>query len=117
MSRDRKEKKPVDGDFEKAVLEAMRGSWILPQTPEEVRQAEEGLGSNPVDLPVGLANPYSVLDKPSRKIRLGRPLETDRDLSLEQNLAQVAREGGEIPPQVKEQMRKDREAAENEKDG
>jgi len=117
MSGDRKEKTPTDDDFERVVLEAIRrGSWMLPQTAEEVRHAEEELASNPEELPAGLANPYSVLDQPSREIRLGKLVGTDRDLSLEQNLAQAAREGAEIPPQVKEQMRKDREAAENEKD-
>ncbi|MBA7614364.1 hypothetical protein ES703_21628 [subsurface metagenome] len=105
------------GDFERAVFEAMRrGGWILPQTAEEVRRAEEELAANPVELPSGLADPYAVLDQPHRRIRLGGKLEVGRDSILE-NLAQAAREGEGIPLEVKEQMRKDREAAENEKGG
>jgi hypothetical protein len=118
MNENKDKAQTSQGDFERAVFEAMRrGGWILPQTVEEVRRAEEELAANPVELPPGLADPYAVLDQPHRRIRLGGQLEVGRDSILEQNLAQAAREGEGIPPEVKEQMRKDREAAENEKDG
>ncbi len=118
MNGSKEEAQTSQNDFERVVFEAMQqGGWILPQTVEEVRQAEEELAANPVELTPGLTDPYAVLDKPHRRIRLGGQLEVGRDSILEQNLAQAAREGEGIPPEVKEQMRKDREAAENQKDG
>jgi len=78
------------GDFERAVFEAMRrGGWILPQNVEEVRRAEEELAANLVELPPGLADPYTVLDQPHHRIRLREKLEVGRDSILEQNHDQV----------------------------
>jgi len=105
-------------DIEQAVFEAMRlGGWILPQTPEEVLQAEKGLSESPVTLPEGLTDPYAVLERPRRTIHLGGQTGARPDTSVEHNLAQAAREGGEIPPEVRERMRNDRRAAEGKADG
>jgi len=104
-------------DIEQAVFEAMRlGGWILPQTPAEVLQAEKGLSESPVTLPEGLADPYAVLDRPRRTIHFGWQTGARHDTSVEQNLAQAAREGGEIPPEVRKRMQKDRRAAEGKAD-
>jgi hypothetical protein len=54
-----------DPDLERAVYRAMRScGWILPKTPEELRQAEVELAANPVELPASLRDPFRVLDAP-----------------------------------------------------
>lgn len=105
-------------DFEGAVFDAMRrAGWILPQTVEDVLRAEQELDQSAVQLPSRLADPYAILDGPSRALRLGGRSGAPDDQSVEENLAQAAREGGTIPPTVQEQMRKDRDAAEAEGNG
>ena len=102
-------------DIERVVFDAMRaGGWILPQTPEDVLRAEEELAESPVELPKSLAGPFALPAAPRGLVRLGGQLASPRDVNLEQSLSQAAREGGEIPLEVREQMQKDREAAENE---
>ncbi len=51
-----------DRDFERAVHRAMRScGWLLPRTPEELRQAEAELTANPIELPQSLRDPFRVL--------------------------------------------------------
>lgn len=52
-----------DRDFERSVYEAMKScGWLLPKTPEELRQAEDDLAANPVELPESLRDPFRILD-------------------------------------------------------
>jgi hypothetical protein len=118
MNEDKNNSPSANEEFEKAVLKAIRRSpWMIPQTVNDVRLAEEEIASSSVNLPAEIADPYSVMDRERQGIRITDPLQADRDLGLEQNLAQAARDGGEIPPEVREQMQKDRKAAEKENDG
>lgn len=110
-------RKLTDEELEKAVTDAIGMAFGIPQTPENVQAAEKELEASRVDLPSGLADPYRVLDQPSRRIRFRNPFEVDQDPGLEENLAQAARDGGEISPEVKQQMQRDREAAEKDDNG
>jgi hypothetical protein len=102
-----------DNDIERAVFDAMRfAGWILPQSTEEVLRAERELAEHPVPLPTELANPYAILDRPDRSIPVAGSIGALRDAATELNLAQAAREGSEIPPEVREQMDSDRKRAE-----
>jgi len=110
MNRKQNNTSHPQDDIEKTVFDAMRlDGWILPQTPDEVSMAEADLAGDPVRLPPGLTDPYSVLERPSQGIRVGGQPEVVPNGGVEQNLAQAAREGGEIPPEVHEQMQKDRD--------
>ena len=106
-----------NNDIERAVFDAMRHvGWILPQSADDVLRAERELAEHPVSLPAELANPYAILDRPDRPIPVASGMEALRDAATEQNLSQAAREGGEIPPEVKEQMDRDRKKPEEDRD-
>jgi hypothetical protein len=106
------------GDVEKAIHDAMRvAGWMLPKSPQEIQRAEKALTDQPVRLPDRLADPYAVLARPSKAIRIGTNLPAPQSPSTEQNLAQAAREGGEIPPETQEQMKRDRRAAKGDANG
>lgn len=99
------------------IHNAMRAAgWVLPKTPQEIELAEKALTEQPVNLPERLVDPYAVLDRSSKAIRLGAEFPGPQSISAEQNLAQAAREGGEIPPDVQEQMKQDRQAAKDDAD-
>src|SRR5579863_5877433 len=52
-----------DRDFERAVYRAMRScGWLLPRTPEQLRQAEANLEASPVELPESLCAPFRLLE-------------------------------------------------------
>lgn len=103
-----------DHQIERTVHDAMmvRG-WLIPRSEEEVMRAESELADHPVDLPKELEDPACLLDAiadcvPEPRLRLP----VNREAA--ENLARAAREGGEIPPEVEERMRADREKAERE---
>ena len=102
-----------DDQLEQDVFEALRREgWILPETEEEVRRAEADLKSAPIVLPPELTDPVNALKRmgrPSGFKSLPSPAE---DNQIESDLARAAREGGTIPPDVEEKMRKDRQEAE-----
>jgi hypothetical protein len=53
-----------DHEFERSVHKAMRlCGWLLPNTEDEVRQAETELASEPVELPESLRDPFRILDR------------------------------------------------------
>jgi len=87
--------------------------WVVPECDADVAQAEAELAAAPVPLPDALNDPGAVLDGASDRarvvpMRLPLPGRTDIDATL----ARAAREGGEIPPEIEQAMRCDREAAE-----
>ena len=104
-------------DFERTIAEAMRiHGWILPQTAHDVEKAEEELRASPIDLPPPLVDPFALLSRQRRGVRLKSELFATIDSGLEENLAQAAREGKDIPPNIRQRMRMDREAAQKETD-
>ncbi len=104
---------PGGDQLERDVFEALwQEGWVLPETEEEVRRAEADLESVPVVLPPELSSPCNALKRmgqPSRFKSLASPGE---DNQIESDLARAAREGGTIPPDVEQKMRKDRQEAE-----
>ena len=95
-----------------AIVESARSlGWLLPETEQQVAAEEENLED--VQLPPSLLDPYAVLDRVAASTKKPR---TDPASSeeLEQELARAAREGaGQIPAEVEDQMKRDREAAEH----
>jgi len=121
MSTDRKpDNRDPDGsdDLEREVDEAMTSlGWKVPQTEDEVLRAEAELAENPAPLPDELTDPEQVFDRAPGQVETGaEPLLFPTDQDIEADLARAARDGGPIPPEIEEVLRRDREAAEREFD-
>jgi hypothetical protein len=85
--------------------------WLIPTTPEAVARAEAELDEESIELPESLQDPYVLLDATVRP-RSTTPVRQPSNDDIVQCLARAAREGKDIPAEVEEQMRKDRERAE-----
>lgn len=108
----------MDKALDQAIHDTMRlGGWVLPKFPKEIERSEQLMAEEPVKLPQGLADPFAILSRPSRRPRFSVPLPESASGSAEQNLARAAREGGDIPPEVQEQMAKDRKASKGKANG
>jgi hypothetical protein len=99
------------GELELQVYEAfLARGWIIPQTEADVSKAEAQMADEECEeLPSELRDPYAVLRRASEsqtKVVSLHPVEEATPM------ARAAREGKDIPPEVEEQMRQDREAAE-----
>ena len=86
--------------------------WRLPQTGDEIAEAEEWAKSNPPDVPAHVADPVQALARPTLRSVPLRPVSLEAEEEVEENLARAAREGAEIPAEIEERMRKDRDDAE-----
>lgn len=88
----------------------------MPRTVEEVAAAEKELEKERITLPCSLLDSQAVLTRrPSRVLPI-RPHQNEGDDAARQNLARAAREGGDIPPEIEERMRRDRKKAEGDRD-
>jgi len=107
MSTDRFE------DIERKVFRTLaRLGWGIPLSEEEVAKAEGELEKSPVDIPIGLEDPSRLLKKIDSNQLVTKSL-GHTDPGTVDNLARAAREGGEIPPDVEERMKHDRDLAES----
>lgn len=98
---------------ERHVLDAMRSlGWIIPTTEADVAYAEAMLCREVVELPEELKDPYQILDSIDADCLPIQAAPVPRDAQVEENLARAAREGGDIQPEIEQQMRRDRQAAE-----
>jgi hypothetical protein len=91
--------------------------WVPPTDVRDVARLEEELAAAPVRLPEELRAAPEVrsggaADRPWRAEASGLPVSADADAAM----ARAAREGGPVPPEVEEAMRRDRRAAEEEFD-
>jgi hypothetical protein len=101
-------------ELELHVYEAfLARGWIIPQTEADVSRAEaEMAGKESEELPRSLRDPYAVLKQSSEtktNVVSLQPADNDETPEL---LARAARAGKDIPKDIEERMRQDREAAE-----
>ena len=87
---------------------------VIPTTPEDVLRAEKALGEQFEALPEELADPEILLrrldqQEESEPLRIV-PLSSPEQGAVEKALARAARQGSEIPPEIEERMRRDRES-------
>jgi hypothetical protein len=102
------------------VCEAMGDlGWRIPQDEAAVAKAEAWVAQEALPLPDGLREPGRVFSRlPEEPPLAGAAIAALRgDEAIGETLARAAREGGELPSDVEETMRRDREAAEREADG
>ena len=100
-----------DESFEKGWLNALRRfGYVFPSTQDELDALEKELAKSKLQFPKHLEDPFEVM----RRAEAGtlKTMGDYRDPSIEENLARAAREGGEIPDDVNERMKKDRHSAE-----
>ena len=114
----RSEGKPAPGEGLGAELHRAFSSlgWRLPETEDEIAEAEEWVEKHPPLVPPEIADSEQALARPRGRAIAIRKVSLEADDAIEENLARAAREGGSIPPEIEERMRKDREDAERESD-
>ena len=102
-----------DDEIERRLYEHMRKQGqLIPGTPEEVEAAEKWLAKQSIQLPETLRKHKSESCAPHRVLTF--PTATNQ---ATQGLARAAREGKAVPPEIEEQMKKDREQKEREAKG
>jgi|SRR5215213_95695 len=103
-----------DDELDRKIYDAMRlKGWVIPQTVEDVLRAEAELDDEGCDdLPAELMDPYAILRRETARPIKVRPLHSAGDREAEKHLARAARDGGEIPPEIEERMKRDRATAE-----
>jgi hypothetical protein len=112
MSSKRENKEPyrepaLEADVA-AALAALR--WRVPTCEAEVAAAERA-ATRPLTLPARLGDPQAVLAAGELRpdsVNLLPPISGEIDATLRR----AAREGGTIPPETEQKMRRDRQAAE-----
>ncbi len=87
---------------------------VIPTTPEDVLRAEEAMDDQLEALPEELADPEILLrrldqQEESEPLRIV-PLSSPEQGVVEKALARAARQGGDIPHEIEERMRRDRES-------
>ena len=87
---------------------------LVPQTEDDAAAAEQRLRDSPIELPESLRDADAVLRRTEGSPPSPVPFPGNAD--VEATLARAAREGGAIPPEIEQIMRRDREAAEAELD-
>lgn len=118
MSQNHKKAEFGDELVERLAHRAARNAgWLMPETEDEVAQAELELAINPVPLPPELADPSAILNHLTGCQSVPGPIRLRISADVETNLARAAREGSDISPDVEARMRADREAAERDADG
>lgn len=100
-------------ELERQVYEAFitRG-WIFPQTEGDVSRAEAEMAGRKIELPASLRDPYALLSRSSATRASVVSLQPAQNDETPELLARAARAGKDIPEDIEERMRQDREAAE-----
>ncbi len=101
--------------FEFLLQQGMKEKgWIIPQTIEDVFKFEKELAKNPIDLPPELANTDDIFSRrPRGKLNVSSLPKSEMD--ADSMFAQAARNGKEIPEDVREKMKQDRFRTEKDK--
>jgi hypothetical protein len=95
-----------------------RTGRLLPATDEEVEQALDASKASDEDLEAHLSDPYELFRtgeeeaSPSRSSSTGPYIQSDVQDEVDESMALAAREGEDIPPEIREKMSRDREEAE-----
>ncbi len=102
-------------NFDAELFQAMLlKGWLLPLTEDEVAIAESAIEKEIVGPGLEIPNPLELLRANREQKQTASPRADFHNEQVEQNLAWAARNGKEIPPDVRDMMRKDRERAETE---
>jgi hypothetical protein len=101
---------------EKAFHKALKSyGYIFPETEAELQSFEESISKMKFQIPDKFNDPMEILK--AGKIENVGQFNSFNDVQIEEHLAQAAREGSNIPDDVRAQMEKDRKDAEEKSDG
>ena len=101
--------------FEDEIYQALlQKGWVLPQSEEEVRLAEAEIEEMRDELPAELVSHFSLFNRTKRLLKNRHQLSSTAEDDIGEHLARAARDGGEVPPEIEQRMRQDRERAEEE---
>jgi hypothetical protein len=105
---------PDERSYEIRALSFLgKNGFIIPESDEEMQSFISSCESAEVELPEALKNPFDIkrrgIVEPGD---LSGP-ESEDAKEIEENLAQAAREGGEIPDHIRERMEENRRKAES----
>ena len=91
--------------------------WVVPTREEDVLCTEPDLAASPVTLPERLRDMNSVFEGVERSLPQVKisPFVPDNP-RVDAALARAAREAGRLTPEVEERMRRDRKAAQDERE-
>lgn len=102
-----------DKNFELELQKSLSScGFLFPTTDDEVKAFENEFDINSVELPENLQNPIKVLKK-DKVTKVSQQEATVIDMNTVENLNMAARNGEKIPEEILNQMKKDRENAEN----
>ena len=110
-NEDRQAEQAIEADVQRTLGEM---GWIPPTSEAEVAACEVELPEAP--LPASLADADAVLGRPDKPIGAPGTLKLPDRPDIESTLRRAARQGGTIPPEIEDKMRRDREQAENASD-
>ena len=104
---------PDERLYEVRVLSFLgKNGFIVPESDKEMQSFINSCESAEVELPESLRNPFDIARRGIIKPQdLSEP-ESEDAKEIEENLAQAAREGGEIPDHIRERMEENRRKAE-----
>ena len=108
----------IDGGDDRGVAgdvhRALKGlGWLVPEGEAEVAAAEAEAGADATSLPPALRDADSVFVGGAQD---AAPSALPPESEADEHLARAARDGGTMPPEIEAQMRRDRQAAEEELD-
>lgn len=102
-----KEINKIDDLFDNSIGRSLRRmGYIFPSTAADFKRIEEEISKEGIKQPEGLKDPFEFIGKRKFKKALGDAVEDQNDYSLK--LAQAAREGKEIPEDIKKKMAEDK---------
>lgn len=103
----------LDESLDAQIWQAMLSlGWIEPLDDASLKQIEaefeQALASGELSLPKTLESPDAIF----AKLQARKDAATSLDTAIQEQMARAAREGGTIPPDIEEKMRRDRKEAE-----
>lgn len=102
-----KEINNIDDLFDDSIGRSLRHmGYLFPSTAADFKRIEGEISKEGVKQPAGLKDPFEFIGKRRFKKALGDAVEDQNDYSLK--LAQAAREGNEIPEDIKKRMAEDK---------
>jgi len=106
-----------NGDLDRAVSRALQAmGWLVGETEADVQSAGPDPEQDETPLPDALLDIEAAFKDSDNKAAQAPPIALASELEADQHLAQAARQGEPIRPEIERIMRQDREAAENEFD-
>ncbi|MBN1554993.1 MAG: hypothetical protein JXA11_09620 [Phycisphaerae bacterium] len=102
-----------DRALEEEVFQTLHAlGWLAPECEKDVQRAEAEFTDATMDLPEILRDSATVFEDKKNETVDVIPFTLGSDAQVDEHLAQAARNGKPIPPEIEKRMRRDRQEAE-----